>query len=63
MKRREFNLSLLPAVPAFTLHTQRSTSPFRVDGRRVNGHLTELAQFGQTVEGGTNVLLQTLSET
>jgi len=51
MKRREFNLSLLAAVPAFTL----STPPqLRVDGRRVNAHLTELAQFGKTGEGGTN---------
>jgi N-carbamoyl-L-amino-acid hydrolase len=54
MKRREFNLSLVTAVPAFALRTQQSTGPLRVDGRRVNAHLSELAQIGKTAEGGTN---------
>ncbi|HSE20796.1 MAG TPA: Zn-dependent hydrolase [Pyrinomonadaceae bacterium] len=54
MKRREFNLSLLAVVPAFALRTQQSTSQLRVDGRRVNAHLSELAQIGKTAEGGTN---------
>jgi beta-ureidopropionase / N-carbamoyl-L-amino-acid hydrolase len=54
MKRREFNLSLLAAVPAFALRTQQATSQLRVDGRRVNAHLSELARIGKTAEGGTN---------
>jgi beta-ureidopropionase / N-carbamoyl-L-amino-acid hydrolase len=54
MKRREFSLSLLAAVPALALRTQQSSLQLRVDGRRVNTHLTELAQFGKTAEGGTN---------
>jgi N-carbamoyl-L-amino-acid hydrolase len=54
MKRREFNLSLLAAVPALTFRTQQSSLQLRVDSRRVNTHLTELAQFGKTAEGGTN---------
>jgi N-carbamoyl-L-amino-acid hydrolase len=54
MKRRQFNLSLLAAIPAFALGTQQSTRPLRVDGRRVNAHLAELAQIGKTAEGGTN---------
>jgi len=53
MNRRNFNLTLLAAIPAVALQTQMS-SPLRVDGRRLNAHLTELAQFGKTPEGGTN---------
>ena len=54
MKRREFNLSLLAAVPAFSLFKLQSPAALRVDGRRLNLHLTELAVFGKTPEGGTN---------
>jgi len=54
MKRREFNLSLLAAVPAFSLFKLQSPAQLRVDGRRLNLHLTELAEFGKTPEGGTN---------
>ena len=54
MKRREFNLSLLAAVPALALRPQQSTSQLRVDGQRLNTHLMELAKFGRTAEGGTN---------
>ncbi|HEX4900030.1 MAG TPA: M20 family metallo-hydrolase [Pyrinomonadaceae bacterium] len=54
MNRRNFSLSLLAAVPAIALRTVQSTSQLRVDGRRVNAHLSELAQFGKTAEGGTN---------
>lgn len=54
MNRRNFSLSLLAAVPAIALRTVQSTSQLRVDGRRVNAHLSEIAQFGKTAEGGTN---------
>lgn len=54
MNRREFNLNLLAAIPAVTLRTPQSTTQLRVDGGRLNAHLTELAQFGKTAEGGTN---------
>ena len=51
MDRRTFNLSLLAALPAISWQT----SPvLRVNGSRLNTHLTELAQFGKTPEGGTN---------
>src|SRR5687767_7526397 len=52
MKRREFNLNLLFAVPAIALQT--SPSQLRVNGQRLNTHLSELAQFGNTPEGGTH---------
>ncbi|MBL8204436.1 MAG: M20 family metallo-hydrolase [Blastocatellia bacterium] len=52
MNRREFNLHLLAAVPAIALPAQQSQ--LRVKGQRVNQHLTELAQFGKTPEGGTH---------
>jgi N-carbamoyl-L-amino-acid hydrolase len=54
MNRRNFSLGLLAAVPAIAFRTVQSTSQLRVDGRRVNTHLSELAQFGKTAEGGTN---------
>lgn len=54
MKRREFNLGLLAAVPALVLRPQQSSSQLRIDGQRLNTHLMELAKFGRTAEGGTN---------
>jgi len=54
MNRRDFNLSLLAAVPALTLRFPQSNAQLRVDGSRLNSHLTELAKFGKTPEGGTN---------
>jgi N-carbamoyl-L-amino-acid hydrolase len=54
MNRREFNLNMLFAFPAIALHARQSPSRLRVNGQRVNAHLTELAQFGRTPEGGTH---------
>lgn len=51
MDRRTFNFSLLAALPALSL---QSSPTLRVNGSRLNTHLTELAQFGKTPEGGTN---------
>ncbi len=51
MKRREFNLNLLVTTGAFAL--PQSSNKLRVNGARLNAHLTELAQFGKTPEGGT----------
>ena len=56
MNRREFNLSMLLAVPAVALSRGQSPSQLRVNGNRLNTHLTELAQFGKTPEGGTQRL-------
>ena len=54
MNRRDFNLSFLAAVPALTLRFPQSNAQLRIDGSRLNSHLTELAKFGKTPEGGTN---------
>src|SRR6266508_6174611 len=54
MNRRTFNLNLLAAVPALAMRALQSASQLRVNGQRLNAHLTELAQFGKTPEGGTN---------
>jgi N-carbamoyl-L-amino-acid hydrolase len=52
MNRREFNQQLLAAVPTLAFAAQSSS--LRVNGQRLNQHLTELAQFGKTPEGGTH---------
>ena len=54
MNRRNFNLQLLAAVPAVALRFPQSAAALRVNGARVNSHLSELAQFGKTAEGGTS---------
>jgi beta-ureidopropionase / N-carbamoyl-L-amino-acid hydrolase len=56
VNRREFNLSLLFAVPALPSLIPQATSQLRVNGERVNAHLRELAQHGKTPEGGTHRL-------
>ena len=54
MNRRQFNLGLLAAAPALALPGRQAQSSLRVNGARLNGHLTELAKFGRTPEGGTH---------
>lgn len=54
MKRRDFNLTLLAAAPAFALRLPQQPATLRVNGGRLNQRLAELAQFGKTPEGGTN---------
>src|SRR5881394_3458431 len=54
MNRRNFNLSLLGATSALAFSFPQSPSKLRVNGQRLNTHLTELAQFGKTLEGGTH---------
>src|SRR5262245_45856163 len=54
MDRRQFNIALLASLPAFTMRLPQSPALIRVNSQRLNQHLTELAQFGKTPEGGTN---------
>lgn len=55
MNRREFSLAILAAIPAIAAtNAQKSSSKIRVNGERLNKHLTELAKFGGTPEGGTS---------
>ena len=54
MNRRDFNISLLATVSSIALQDPKQARQLRIDGRRVNSRLSELAQFGKTPEGGTN---------
>lgn len=54
MNRRDFNFSLVLAIPALSWLTTQSDPQLRVNGQRLNQHLSELAEFGKTPEGGTN---------
>jgi len=56
MNRRDFNQSLLFAVPALTWLVPQAPSQLRINGQRLNARLTELAEFGKTPEGGTHRL-------
>ncbi len=47
-------MSLLAALPAISPLARYAQSPLRVNGSRLNNHMTELAQFGKTPEGGTH---------
>ncbi|HEU0173141.1 MAG TPA: Zn-dependent hydrolase [Blastocatellia bacterium] len=55
MNRREFNLNLLCATGAFALPLPQS-SRLRVNGERVNKHLSELSEFGKNPQGGVSRL-------
>jgi N-carbamoyl-L-amino-acid hydrolase len=54
MNRRTFNSNLLWAAGAIAMPFPQLISPARVDGKRVNARLAELAQFGKSPEGGTS---------
>src|SRR5262250_3163184 len=54
MNRRQFNVALLAAVTALSFRRYQSATQIRINGQRLNQHLSELAQFGKTPEGGTN---------
>jgi len=54
ISRRDFNLTLLAALPVIVFRSPQSNKSLRVDGQRINSHLTELAQFGRTAAGGTS---------
>ena len=58
MNRREFNLSLLSAVGAvaFKPLALRWRPQPRVNGQRLNSHLSALAEFGQNSQGGVDRL-------
>ncbi|MEK7833182.1 MAG: Zn-dependent hydrolase, partial [Acidobacteriota bacterium] len=53
MNRRDFNFSLLAAGSALAFSVPQSPK-LRVNGQRLNQHMTELAAFGKTPEGGTH---------
>jgi len=54
LNRRDFNLTLLAALPTIALRLPQSGNSLRIDGQRINSHLSDLAQFGKTADGGTS---------
>jgi N-carbamoyl-L-amino-acid hydrolase len=52
MNRREFNLSLMATIA--TSAVARSQTGLRVNGKRVNDHLSALAEFGKNPQGGVS---------
>jgi N-carbamoyl-L-amino-acid hydrolase len=58
MNRREFNLALVHAVGSLTLGSRIAVgaAPPRVNGARLNRHLTELSEFGKNPQGGVSRL-------
>jgi len=63
MNRRQFNAALLGGAAAAMLPrdlfaTSRADHP-RVNGARLNAHLTELGQFGRNPSGGVSRMAYT----
>ena len=60
MNRREFNFGLIGAAAACSLRDPlafaRGTDTLRVNGARLNQHLSELAEFGKNPQGGVSRL-------
>src|ERR1051325_3553899 len=55
MQRREFNKTLIAAAVAGTLSKRLAAQqPLRVNGTRLNQHLTDLGQFGRNPQGGVS---------
>ncbi len=54
MNRREFNFGMLSVASALSLPSLQSSDKLRINGARLSQHLTELAEFGKTPEGGTH---------
>jgi len=58
MNRREFNFALGTATAAAALKGSRALAafsvPLRVNGARLNQHLTELSEFGKNPQGGVS---------
>src|SRR4030095_10033835 len=57
MNRRDFNFALLGTIGAVTLDPfsrLQTQSRLRVNGARINDHLTRLAEFGKNPQGGVS---------
>lgn len=54
MNRRQFNFIAPFVLPASASLLSQSQTTLRVNGQRLNAHLSELSQFGKTPEGGTH---------
>lgn len=56
MNRREFNFGLLTAVGGLIIETRQAPTQLRINGRRLNEHLSALAEFGKNPQGGVSRL-------
>ena len=56
MNRREFNFSLLSTVGWLIAETRQAPPQLRINGRRLNEHLSALAEFGKNPQGGVSRL-------
>ena len=54
MKRREFGMMLVTAASGLAMRLQERRPGLRVDGKRLNYHLTELSQYGRNPQGGVS---------
>ena len=59
MDRREFNITALAAVGALAGRAVGATAPVRVNGRRIDEHLSALAAFGKNLQGGVSRIAYT----
>jgi N-carbamoyl-L-amino-acid hydrolase len=56
MNRREFNFGLLTSVGWLIADARQGPTQLRINGRRLNEHLSALAEFGKDPQGGVSRL-------
>jgi len=54
MNRREFNRAMMAAAGGYVIPPRQSASSLRVNGARINNHLTALSQYGRNPQGGVS---------
>ena len=54
MNRREFNRAMMAAAGGYVISPRQSASSLRVNGARINNHLTALSQYGRNPQGGVS---------
>ncbi|HKP86544.1 MAG TPA: Zn-dependent hydrolase [Blastocatellia bacterium] len=54
MDRRKFNLTLLSAIGAVIVKPSQAQPRIRVNGARINSHLSALGEFGKNPQGGVS---------
>jgi beta-ureidopropionase / N-carbamoyl-L-amino-acid hydrolase len=54
MNRREFNLGLLCAIAAAGAGRSQAQTQLRVNGERINSHLSAISEFGKNAQGGVS---------
>src|ERR1035438_9939088 len=59
MNRRVLNLTLLSAVLWLTAAADQAPTRLRINGPRLNAHLSALAEFGKNPQGGVSRIAYT----